>query len=258
MATTTNYGWETPDDTDLVKDGASAIRTLGSSIDTTTKALNPSTTLGDIEYRSSTANTNTRLPIGTTGQVLTVSGGVPAWSTSNSFYPFINTSVSQTYLRSPSGSIPSQTITAGITFYVPVFLDGTNFDRIGVRGGTGFSGTATVRLGIYNASISTQKPTTVYLDAGTVSVTGGSNFEITINSTPPVGYYYLAFNCQTAASTNTFLTHGTDNAITQIFGSLNGTVASYFQETVSVTGGFATAATLTSTTQPPLVALRIA
>lgn len=34
MATTTNYGWTTPDDTALVKDGASAIRTLGSSIDT--------------------------------------------------------------------------------------------------------------------------------------------------------------------------------------------------------------------------------
>lgn len=81
MATTTNYGWTTPDDTALVKDGASAIRSLGSSIDTTTKNLNPSTTLGDIEYRSSTANTNTRLAIGTTGQVLTVSGGVPSWAT---------------------------------------------------------------------------------------------------------------------------------------------------------------------------------
>jgi hypothetical protein len=83
MATTTNYGWTTPDDTALVKDGASAIRTLGSSVDTTTKALNPSTTLGDIEYRSSSANTNTRLGIGTTGQVLTVSGGVPAWATAS-------------------------------------------------------------------------------------------------------------------------------------------------------------------------------
>jgi hypothetical protein len=80
MATTTNYAWETPDDTDLVKDGAAAIRTLGSSIDTTTKALNPSTTLGDIEYRSSTANTNTRLGIGSTGNVLTVAGGVPTWA----------------------------------------------------------------------------------------------------------------------------------------------------------------------------------
>jgi len=85
MATTTNYSWVTPDDTALVKDGAAAIRTLGSSIDTTTKALNPSTTLGDIEYRSATANTNTRLAIGTSGQVLTVNGsGVPAWTTSSS------------------------------------------------------------------------------------------------------------------------------------------------------------------------------
>jgi hypothetical protein len=81
MANTTNFNWETPDDTDLVKDGAAAMRTLGNSIDTTTKALNPSTTLGDIEYRSSTANTNTRLAIGTTGQVLAVVGGVPAWAT---------------------------------------------------------------------------------------------------------------------------------------------------------------------------------
>jgi len=80
MATTTNYGWTTPDDTALVKDGASAIRSLGTSVDTTTKNLNPSTTLGDIEYRSSTANTNTRLGIGTTGQVLTVAGGVPSWA----------------------------------------------------------------------------------------------------------------------------------------------------------------------------------
>jgi len=34
MATTSNYGWTTPDDSSLVKDGASAIRTLGSAIDT--------------------------------------------------------------------------------------------------------------------------------------------------------------------------------------------------------------------------------
>lgn len=34
MATTTNFGWTTPDNTALVKDGALAIRTLGSAIDT--------------------------------------------------------------------------------------------------------------------------------------------------------------------------------------------------------------------------------
>jgi hypothetical protein len=83
MATTTNYGWTTPDDTGLVKDGASAIRTLGSSIDTTTKNLNPETTLGDLAYRSSTANVKTRLGLGTAGQVLQVNSGAtaPEWAT---------------------------------------------------------------------------------------------------------------------------------------------------------------------------------
>ncbi len=83
MATTTNYGWETPDDTDLVKDGAAAIRTLGNSVDTTTKNLNPQTTLGDLAYRSATANVNTRLALGTANQVLRVNSGgtAPEWAT---------------------------------------------------------------------------------------------------------------------------------------------------------------------------------
>jgi len=81
MATTTNYSWTTPDDTALVKDGASAIRTLGSSVDTTVKNLNPETTLGDLAYRSSTANVKTRLGLGTAGQVLQVNSGAtaPEW-----------------------------------------------------------------------------------------------------------------------------------------------------------------------------------
>lgn len=80
MAVTTNYGWSTPDNTALVKDGASAIRTLGSSVDTTVKALSPGTTAGDIDYYTS-STAKSRIGIGTSGQVLTVSGGVPAWST---------------------------------------------------------------------------------------------------------------------------------------------------------------------------------
>jgi hypothetical protein len=82
MANTTNYNWETPDDTDLVKDGAAAIRTLGSSIDTTTKNLNPETTTGALAYRSATANVNTALTIGTNGQLLRVNSGAtaPEWA----------------------------------------------------------------------------------------------------------------------------------------------------------------------------------
>jgi hypothetical protein len=44
MATTTNFNWSTPDDTSLVKDGAAAIRTLGSSIDTSFVDLKGGTT----------------------------------------------------------------------------------------------------------------------------------------------------------------------------------------------------------------------
>ena len=80
---TTNYGFVLPTPTDLVTDLPADFDVALQGVDTTLKALNPSTTLGDIEYRSSTANTNTRLAIGTTGQVLTVSGGVPAWATAS-------------------------------------------------------------------------------------------------------------------------------------------------------------------------------
>jgi hypothetical protein len=82
MATTTNYSWATPDDTDLVKDGAAAIRTLGSSADTTVKNLNPGTTAGDIDYYTS-GTAKARIGIGTAGQVLAVNSGAtaPEWKT---------------------------------------------------------------------------------------------------------------------------------------------------------------------------------
>lgn len=77
MATTTNYSWETPDDTDLVKDGAAAIRTLGSSIDSTVFA-NASAGIaktivdakGDI-IAATAADTVSRLAVGANNTVLT-------------------------------------------------------------------------------------------------------------------------------------------------------------------------------------------
>jgi hypothetical protein len=113
MATTTpNFGWAVPTSTDLVKDGAVAIETLGDSIDaslvdlkggTTGQVLAKAsgtdmdfswvaqddsnaiqnallTTTGDTIYASA-ASTPARLGIGSTGQVLTVASGVPSWAT---------------------------------------------------------------------------------------------------------------------------------------------------------------------------------
>lgn len=97
MATTTNFGWTTPNDTDLVKDGASSIRTLGSAIDASMADLKGGTTgqaltknsNSDMDFVWSTvdpllildakgdlisataADTPARLAVGSNGQVLT-------------------------------------------------------------------------------------------------------------------------------------------------------------------------------------------
>jgi hypothetical protein len=140
MATTTpNYGWSVPTSTDLVKDGATAIETLGDSVDATVKALNPSTTLGDIEYRSATANTNTRLAVGTTGQVLTVAAGVPSWATPASPTPTFQGCVLS---RSADLSVPNNTETT-VTWDTETFDVGgyhstsSNTSRITIPSGKG-------------------------------------------------------------------------------------------------------------------------
>ena len=65
---TTNYGFVLPTSTDLVTDLPADFDVALQGVDTRLKALQPGTTLGDIAYSSATANTNTRLGIGTAGQ----------------------------------------------------------------------------------------------------------------------------------------------------------------------------------------------
>lgn len=68
-----------PTSSDLVTDLPADFEVFGQAVDTRLKALQPGTTLGDLVYSSATANTSTRLGIGSAGQALIVSGGVPAW-----------------------------------------------------------------------------------------------------------------------------------------------------------------------------------
>ena len=77
---TTNYGFVLPTSTDLVTDLPADFDVALQGVDTRLKALQPGTTTGDLAYSSATANTNTRLGIGSTGNVLTVAGGVPTWA----------------------------------------------------------------------------------------------------------------------------------------------------------------------------------
>lgn len=118
MPTTTNFGWTTPADTDLVKDGALAIRTLGNGIDTSMVDLKGGTTGQVLSKASNTdmdftwvaqddsnaiqnaivdakgdlisataADTPARLAVGTNGQVLTADSTTSTglkWATAQS------------------------------------------------------------------------------------------------------------------------------------------------------------------------------
>jgi hypothetical protein len=138
MPTTSNFGWTTPADTDLVKDGAAAIRTLGNGIDTSLVDLKGGTTgqvlsknsntdldftwvaqddsnaiqnallttTGDTIYASA-ASTPARLGIGTSGQVLTVAGGVPSWATPAGGMTLIQETVASSNTSITFGSIPA-------------------------------------------------------------------------------------------------------------------------------------------------------
>ena len=231
MATTTNYGWTTPDDTALVKDGAAAIRTLGSSVDTTTKALNPSTTLGDIEYRSSTANTNTRLPIGSSGQVLTVAAGVPSWAAA--FANPLTTTGDTIY--SSSGSTPARlgigstgqvlTVAGGVPTWSAVAAAGANWSLLNT-GGTALTGASTITV----SGISGKDKIMVIVD-GASSVNTTSYFGLQLNTDTATNYAafgteisagstYAASNLESGSGLNDriYFSRSSDTATSTTFG----------------------------------------
>jgi hypothetical protein len=174
MAVTTNYGWSTPDNTALVKDGASAIRTLGSSIDTTVKALSPGTTAGDIDYYTS-STAKSRLGIGSSGQVLTVSGGVPSWATA--------ASGGMTQLASGTLSGASVTISSISGSYQDLLLVITNrvnatAGRAGVIRLNGDSGTNYTMATIYSqdAAAGITTPDANFMRTSGDAVSSGSSY----------------------------------------------------------------------------------
>jgi hypothetical protein len=137
MATTTNYGWDTPDDTDLVKDGAAAIRTLGSSADTTVKNLSPGTTAGDLDYYTS-STAKARLGIGTVGQVLQVNSGAtaPEWATPASGVTFSGCRVTQSSAQTISNASTTTLNFNTETFDVDGYHDNvTNNNRLTIPAG---------------------------------------------------------------------------------------------------------------------------
>jgi len=232
MATTTNYGWTTPDDTALVKDGAAAIRTLGSSVDTTTKNLNPETTLGDIVYRSSTANVKTRLGIGSSGQVLTVSGGVPAWSTISAGGM---TLLSTTTLSGATTDITGIDQTYNSLFIVVDQVTISADSRLVISPNSlsgvyavGFGNASTTAIALTNADLQLTGST-----SNLVKGTGANNaFSVTIDNYAsttnykPIRWFGTYENASTTVSTNFAGGIALDNAVSSLLfypvGTFNG------------------------------------
>jgi hypothetical protein len=149
---TTNYGFVLPTSSDLVTDLPADFDVALQGVDTRLKALQPGTTLGDVAYSSATANTNTRLAIGSSGQVLTVSGGVPAWATpSNALTLISNTSFTNQATQAFDG-IFSSTYVAYLVYFQGIFGSANNNIRMQMR----TAGPTTVTSGYFNGSIGGQ------------------------------------------------------------------------------------------------------
>ena len=137
---TSNYGFVLPTATDLVTDLPADVDVALQGVDTRLKALQPGTTLGDIAYSSATANTNTRLPIGTTGQVLGVSGGVPAWvDPDNIASVYTAKTADYTFVSGDEGNIFSMNAATAKQFSIPTdatfnFAIGTEINVFWITG----------------------------------------------------------------------------------------------------------------------------
>jgi len=161
MANTTNFNWETPDDTDLVKDGAAAMRTLGNSIDTSFVDLKGGTTgqilskasNTDLDYTwvttddanaiqnaivdakgdliaATAADTPARLAVVTNGQVLTADSTAAtglAWATPSGGGTWTSWTPTWTNLTVGNGTVTARYLKVGglVNFKIQLIFGST-------------------------------------------------------------------------------------------------------------------------------------
>jgi hypothetical protein len=259
MPTTSNFGWTTPADTDLVKDGASAIRTLGNNIDSSMAQLKGGTTGQVLSKTNGTdmaftwvtqddANAIQNTIVDAKGDLITATGNdVPArLAVGNNGDTLVADSAATTGLRwqgTPSASNPI------INSAMDVWQRGTsfaaNYAYTADRWQAGRSGgTLNVTVSRQTTSDTTNLPFIQYCarvqrDSGVTTTNTnhfGQNFE-TVNSIPFVGktvtlsfYARAGANFSSASSTMTAtLANGTgtdQNYLTGQYTNAN-TVASY-------------------------------
>jgi hypothetical protein len=221
------------------------------------------TTTGDIYYASA-ANTPARLGIGTASQILAVNSGAtaPEWvaAPAAGAEPLLIPINSGSYVKGFQIAALNQAgLTEDRTYYIPIYLTGTTYDRIGFKSGASQTSASTIRLGIYNVGAN-NRPTTLVLDAGTVSANAANTvFQITISQALNAGYYYLAINYQ--AGVQAYAMYISDPVFpTGGYGSdMNSqSINNQMYYETGVTGAFATAGTLVASNDQFFMGMRIA
>lgn len=197
-------------------------------------ALSPMTTTGDIEYESGT-NTASRLAIGTTGQVLTVAGGIPSWAASTGF----------SYLA-------SSTSTYGGTNSILSFTGADNL-VIGVGAGAALTTSHDSVFEGYNAgnaATTANFATVVGSQAvGTGVMTGADNTaigyqagKVLTSGTDNTALGYQAGSTITTGTNNVILGSGATNGAT----ASNNTVVGYQSTAANTAGNTLVGASITS------------
>ena len=166
--TTTNFGWDIPQSTDLVKDGATAIAALGQDIDT-----------AFVDFKG-----------GTTGQVLKKTSGTDLdveWGTASSGLTLINTT---SFSAVASQSAPANTFTATYENYLVLINLTTNSANDG-------SVYLRLRTGSTDATASYYWGRVGLTTGGTTKNLAGDNqgfFTIMTQDNSVVGYSHVALN----------------------------------------------------------------
>lgn len=165
------------------------------------------------------------------------------------------------YVRTPTAVNNGLSVSTNVAYYSPIYVrNTTTFDRIAVSTAGSFSGSASIRLGIYSNGTD-GKPNTVILDAGTVTATAPNTlYQITISQTFTEGIYWLVCVQQSLTGTSQYLGSNFGNnsffSGVTLSSNLGLFVNGYFQN--SVTGALSTASVTGAQSVMPYTYLRVA
>ena len=199
---TSNFGWQMPTATDLVTDLPADFEVFGQAVDTALMDLkggttgqvlkkntntdmdfvwaadsagmtNPMTTTGDMIY-SSSGSTPARLGIGSAGQVLNVTAGIPAWTTiASSPIKQIVTATLATATSTTSSSFVDTGLTASIT---PSSV-GSKIVAIYASSKATINGSATSMTSVYGDSKLLRGATTISASTHGMDLFAASNYK---------------------------------------------------------------------------------